>query len=157
MLGGDFMKTLNIGDRVNDFLLKDQFDEEVSLKDFKGKKILVSFHPLAWTSVCMDQMRALERNFHRFEELNVVPIGISVDPEPSKSVWAKAISLDKVKILSDFNPLGEVSKNFGVFIEDMNASGRANFLLDEEGRILWKKIYEISVLPDLEEVFEILE
>lgn len=151
------MKTLNVGDRVRDFKLKDQFSKEVSLADFKGKKVLVSFHPLAWTSVCMDQMRDLERNFHRFEELGVIPIGISIDPEPSKSVWAKALSLEKLRILSDFNPFGEVSKNFGVFIEDMNASGRANFLLDEDGKVLWSKIYELSTLPDLEEVFEVLE
>ena len=38
------------GEKAKEFTLKDQNGEEVSLKDFKGKKVLLSFHPLAWTA-----------------------------------------------------------------------------------------------------------
>lgn len=148
------MKELNLGDKVKDFKLKDQEGKEVSLSDFKGKKVLVSFHPFAWTSVCTDQMRALERNAETLKDNNVVALGLSVDPQPSKAAWANILGLEELRILSDFSPVGEVAKDFGVFVEKMNSSGRANFLIDEEGKLIWKKIYEISELPDIHEILK---
>ncbi len=148
------MKELNLGDKVKDFKLKDQEGKEVSLSDFKGKKVLVSFHPFAWTSVCTDQMRALERNAETLKDNNVVALGLSVDPQPSKAAWANILGLEELRILSDFSPVGEVAKEFGVFVEKMNSSGRANFLIDEEGKLIWKKIYEISELPDIHEILK---
>lgn len=136
-----------------EFTLADQNENPVSLSSFKGKKVLLSWHPLAWTSVCTDQMRALERAYERFAEKNVVVLGLSVDPQPSKAVWAKALCLNQLKILSDFHPVGEVSKAYGNFIDDSGISGRANVLIDEEGKVIWSKQYEILQLPDLEEVF----
>lgn len=151
------MNSLRIGDKVESFNLENQHGNKVSLNEFKGKKILLSFHPLAWTSICTDQMRDLERNFEKFSDLGVVALGLSVDSAPSKSAWAKALSLDKLIILSDYNPFAEVTKNFGVYESKLNASGRANFLLDENLNLIWKKNYELSELPDLQEIFQILE
>ncbi|MDD4085253.1 MAG: redoxin domain-containing protein [Acholeplasmataceae bacterium] len=143
---------IKVGETAPDFTLKDQNGEDVSLSDFVGKKVLLSWHPLAWTSVCTDQMRDLERNIRRFEEKNVIVLGMSVDPAPSKAVWAKALLLSKVRVLADFNPLGRVAKAYGIFSEDFGASKRANILIDEKGNVVWTKKYEIRVLPDVEEV-----
>jgi len=52
-----------------EFTLKDQHGQTFSLADMKGKKVLLSFHPLAWTPVCRDQMLSLEKNFDRFSKL----------------------------------------------------------------------------------------
>ncbi|NLX74574.1 MAG: redoxin domain-containing protein [Synergistaceae bacterium] len=41
---------IKVGQEALDFKLKDQNGKEVNLKDFKGKKVLLSFHPLAWTA-----------------------------------------------------------------------------------------------------------
>jgi peroxiredoxin len=81
-----------------------------------------------------------------------VPLGINVDQPNSKSAWAKVINLKKLHILSDYNPLGEVAKAYGVFIEKMNASGRANILINEEGKVEWVEVYEVSEIPDFKEV-----
>ena len=48
-----------VGAKAPDFSLEDQNGNKVTLSQFKGKKVLLSWHPLAWTSVCTDQMRAL--------------------------------------------------------------------------------------------------
>lgn len=142
--------------KAPDFVLKDQNGEEFRLSDFRGKKVLLSFHPLAWTSVCEKQMRALEKNYERFEALNVVPAGISVDPMPSKNAWAEHMGLKKLRILSDFWPHGEVARLYGIFREKEGFSERANVLVDEEGRVAFFKVYPIRELPDLEEIFELL-
>ena len=76
------------GDKAKDFTLKDQDGKELHLSDLKGIRVLLSFHPLAWTSVCADQMTSLEKARSRFEKHNTVALGISVDTVPSKKAWA---------------------------------------------------------------------
>lgn len=141
-----------VGAKAPDFTLKDQYNNDVALKDLRGKKVLLSSHPLAWTSVCLDQMRALERNFDLLKEKNVVPLGISVDAQPSKAAWAKASGLDQMQILADFHPLGAVAKAYGIFSDEYGMSKRANVLIDEEGTVIWTKKYDIPELPDFEEI-----
>ncbi len=148
---------IKVGEKAENFVLKDQYREDVALKSFLGRKVLLSWHPLAWTSVCTDQMRSLDRNFKRFEESNTIVLGLSVDPLPSKSVWSKALALKNLRILSDFNPLGKVAKDYGLFSERYGASKRGNILIDEEGNVIWTKKYEIHTLPDIEEIFNYIE
>lgn len=81
-----------------------------------------------------------------------MPLGINVDQEHSKSAWAKVINIQKLPMLSDYNPLGKVAKAYGIFLDELNASGRANILIDEEGKVEWVEVYEISEIPDFGEV-----
>ncbi|NJE10495.1 peroxiredoxin [Thermococcus sp. MAR1] len=148
---------MKIGEHAPDFVLKDQDGEEFRLGDFRGKKVLLSFHPLAWTGICEKQMKALEENYERFESLNVVPVGISVDPVPSKKAWAEHIGLKKLRILSDFWPHGEVAKLYGLFREKEGFSERANVLIDEEGKVAFFKVYPIREVPDLGEILGLLK
>ena len=147
---------MEVGEKAPDFVLKDQNGEEFRLNDFRGRKVLLSFHPLAWTGICEKQMKALEENHERFERLNVVPVGISVDSVPTKKAWAEHIGLKKLRILSDFWPHGEVAKLYGLFREKNGFSERANVLVDEEGKVVFLKVYPIREVPDLEEVFRTL-
>ncbi len=61
------MGIVKINDKAKDFTLRDQTGKEIHLSDLKGKKVLLSFHPLAWTSVCALQMKSLEENRERRE------------------------------------------------------------------------------------------
>lgn len=149
-------KTL-IGMESPIFILKDQFGEDFDLSKYRGKKVLLSFHPLAWTSICAKQMLSLEENYERFEKLNTIPIGLSVDPVPSKKAWAESLGLKNLKILSDFWPHGEVAKKFDIFREKEGFSERANIIVDEKGKIIFFKVYPIRELPDIEEIIKFLE
>lgn len=150
-------KTLKINDKYIDFNLKDQDGKVVTLLNLKGKKILLSFHPLAWTSICAKQMKDLDKNFSEFEKLNVYPLGISVDSVPCKKAWADSLNLNNLKILSDFWPHGDVAKLYGIFREKEGFSERANIIIDENGKIIFIKIYPISELPNLDEIFDFLK
>ncbi|HZJ91422.1 MAG TPA: redoxin domain-containing protein, partial [Oscillospiraceae bacterium] len=109
----------------------------------------------AFTSVCTDQMRSLERNFERLKDAGIdVVLGVSVDAQPSKAVWAKAISVEDTLILADFEPKGEMSKAYGVYNEKRGISGRANIIVDEAGFISFAKEYKLSELPDIEEIIQ---
>ncbi|NJE47699.1 peroxiredoxin [Thermococcus sp. GR7] len=148
---------VKVGDVAPDFVLKDQNGEEFRLSDFRGRKVLLSFHPLAWTSICERQMKALEEHYDELEELNVVPVGISVDPVPTKKAWADHMGLKKLRMLADFWPHGEVARKYGFFREKDGISGRANVIIDENGRVAFVKIYPLGELPNLNEILAVLK
>jgi len=149
--------SITVGANAPVFNLKDNRGNMVSLNDFIGKKVLLSWHPLAWTPVCTEQMKSLEVNYARFETLNTIPLGLSVDPVPSKNAWAKELKIANLKLPSDFWPHGAVAKAYGLFRELEGFSERANVIVDESGKILWMKIYDIHQLPDIEEVIQQLK
>ena len=147
--------TIQVNQEAIDFTLKDQNKEDIKLSELKGKKVILSWHPLAYTPVCTDQMRSLERNYDRIQEKgDTVVIGISVDPFPAKAKWADILDLKDIKIVSDFFPYAEVTKAYRLFNEENGASKRANVIIDEEGKVQWVKVYGGSELPDVEEVID---
>jgi len=150
-------KTLKVGDPAPDFRLKDQNKKDIRLSDLKGRKVLLSFHPLAWTPVCSEQMKSLERNFEVFAKWNTVALGLSVDHVPCKNAWAKELGVKSISLLADFWPHGGVAKQYGIFREEGGFSERANIIVDEDQKVAFIKIYEIPQLPDIEEIIEFLK
>ena len=150
------MKKIDVGDMAPDFTLKDNRVQDVSLAEYRGKKVLLSWHPLAWTGVCAQQMKSLEDNLAEFEKYNTVPLGMSIDSYPSKNAWAKELGVANVKLLADFWPHGKVAQDYGLFLDDKGFSARANVLIDEAGKVVWVKVYDIPELPDIEEVLKMV-
>ena len=150
------MKRIDVGDMAPEFTLKDNRVQDVSLAEYRGKKVLLSWHPLAWTGVCAQQMKSLEDNLAEFEKYNTVPLGMSIDSYPSKNAWAKELGVANVKLLADFWPHGKVAQDYGLFLDDKGFSARANVLIDEAGKVVWVKVYDIPELPDIEEVLKVV-
>ena len=145
-----------VGSRTPDFTLSDQNGKPVKLSELKGKKVLLSFHPLAWTKVCAEQMKSLEANYKRFEKLNTIVLGLSVDTVPSKKAWARELAIENTRLLSDFWPHGEVAKLYGIFRDKDGFSERANIIVDENLKVIFAQTYPISQLPDIEEIIKLL-
>lgn len=142
-----------VGKKVEDFKLHDHNEKEVVLSSLAGRKVLLSFHPLAWTGICTQQMQDLDQAYSAFTDLNTVPLGVSVDTVPSKKAWAESMGLKSLQLVADFWPHGDLAKKLGIFREANGFSERANVLLDEQGNVEWIKVYEIKALPNLDEVF----
>ena len=149
-------KLVKQGEKGKSFLLKDNRGKDVQLSDFEGKKVLLSFHPLAWTGVCAKQIKALEKNKKKFDRLNTVALGLSIDTVPSKNAWAKTLGIQNTRLLSDFWPHGKIAKAYGLFRAANGFSERANVILDEKHRVIFVKVYPIAQLPDLKEILKIL-
>ncbi|MGA9388770.1 MAG: redoxin domain-containing protein [Candidatus Bathyarchaeia archaeon] len=151
------MKKVKVGDNALDFSLNDQNEEEFTLSAFKGKKVLLSFHPLAWTPVCSEQMKSLEKNKDVFDSLNTVAVGVSIDTVPSKKAWARSLGIKNSRLLSDFWPHGRVAETYGIFRIKDGFSERANVIVDEKQKVVFFKIYELGQLPDIQEVIDALK
>ena len=150
-------QTIWVGDIAPDFTLRDHHNHEFKLSALAGKKVLLSFHPLAWTPVCAVQMKALEARKAELDTLNTVAVGISVDSFPTKHAWAKELGLKETRLLCDFWPHGAVAHALGVFRKDDGFSERANILVDESGRVAFIKVYDVPQLPDIEEIIAFLK
>ncbi len=146
-----------IGKNASDFDLKDQNGAEFRLSEFKGRKVLLSFHPLAWTDICAKQMQSLEKHKDQFEKLNTTAVGISIDSVPCKKAWAESLGIEDTRLLADFWPHGEVAKKYGIFREKYGFSERANIIVDENGKIIFLRVYEITTLPDINEIIKFLQ
>lgn len=149
-------QTIWVGDIAPDFTLMDHHNREFKLSALAGKRVLLSFHPLAWTPVCADQMKALEAHKATFDRLNTMAVGISVDSFPAKHAWAKELGVKETRLLCDFWPHGAVAHAWGVFRKEEGFSERANIIVDENGRVSFIKVYDIPQLPDLDEIIAFL-
>ncbi|MCE5210319.1 MAG: redoxin domain-containing protein [Deltaproteobacteria bacterium] len=148
---------IKLGKTVKNFTLQDQFGQDFVLSKMKGRRILLSFHPLAWTPVCARQMQSLEKNKKVFDKLNTIAVGLSVDSVPCKAAWAKTLKIKHTKLLADFWPHGGVARNLGLLRERDGISQRANVVLDEAKKVCFVKVYPISELPDIGEIITFLK
>ncbi|MGD0954134.1 MAG: peroxiredoxin [Methanotrichaceae archaeon] len=146
-----------IGENSVDFSLQDQNGKTFRLSEHIGKRVLLSFHPLAWTSVCAKQMRSLEDNKANFSSLNSIAVGISIDSVPCKKAWAESLGIVDTPLLADFWPHGGVAQLYGILREKEGFSERANILVNELGNIAFSRIYELKQLPDIKEIIDVLK
>ena len=149
-------KVVQVGKKLKDFKLKDQNGQDFLLSDCRGKRVLLSFHPLAWTHVCALQMQSLEKNKKALNKLNAAAVGLSVDSVPCKAAWAKSLKIKDTRLLSDFWPHGGVAKSLGILRAE-GISERANIIVDEAGKVMFVKVYPIKQLPDIAEILAVLK
>ena len=148
---------IQLGRKLKNFTLPDQFGQDFQLFHIKGRRVLLSFHPLAWTPVCSMQMQSLEQNKKVWDKFNTLVAGVSVDSVPCKAAWVEALRIKHIRLLSDFWPHGEVAKSLGLFREQNGFSQRANVLVDEQSRVCFFKVYPIGELPDIQEIIAFLK
>lgn len=148
--------SLTPGDAAPDFELRSHRGGSVKLSDLRGKNVVVAFHPLAFTPVCARQMCSYESDMKRFEAADAAVLGISIDPQPSKTAWARELGVTTFDLLSDNHPYGEVARKFGVFREKEGFAERAVFVIDKNGNVAWTRTYDIPEHPQNDDVFSAL-
>ena len=142
--------------KAPDFELPNQFGEHVRLSDFRGKKaVALVFFPLAFSSTCTTELCQLRDNLDLFRDDSVELIGISVDSKATLRAFADAEGYT-FTLLADFWPHGDVSKEYGVFIEEKGFANRATFLIDIDGVIRASFITAPGQARSLEEYTEAL-
>lgn len=129
--------SLGIGDRAPKFTLSNQFGEKISLSDFQGKKnVVVTFYPFAFTGLCTSELCAIRDRRADFINDDTEVLSISCDPVTSLKVFSEQENFTH-SLLSDFYPHGDVSKEYGAFLEEKGFATRATYVIDKEGIIRW--------------------
>ena len=118
-----------------DFELANQYGERIQLGDFHGRRnVALVFFPLAFSSTCTAELCTLRDNLAMFQDHRVELIGISVDSKATLRAFAEDEGYG-FTMLADFWPHGEVSKEYGVFLDHKGFATRATFLVDVDGVI----------------------
>jgi peroxiredoxin len=130
---------VDVGDLAPDFVLKDQDRNEVRLSDFRGKKVVLVFYPFSYSGICSGELCSIRDDVADFSNDDTVTLAISVDSLQVHGAWAKDQGYT-FPLLADFWPHGEVARAYGVFHEDAGAALRATFVLDRDGRVVYKLV-----------------
>ncbi len=147
---------LQAGTQAPDFTLRSGPDATFSLSDLRGKRVIIAFYPGDWSPVCGDQMALYNEILSEFRRHDAELIGISVDSAWSHAAYAKAKNLH-FTLLADFEPKGEVARQYGAYDEGEGTSERALFVLDEAGVISWSYLSPPDVNPGADGILEALE
>jgi peroxiredoxin len=149
--------SLQPGQPAPQFTLVSSALKEVSLSDFKGKKVILHFFPMAFTGVCTTQLCTMRDNFGYYDGLNAVILGISVD-SPFTLAKFKEENHYQFELLSDFNK--GVSAAYDALYEEFvfglkGVSKRAAFVIDEVQNIIYAEVLESAKdLPDFAAIAE---
>ncbi|HEY0177203.1 MAG TPA: redoxin domain-containing protein [Pedobacter sp.] len=130
--------------------------EMVSLSSLRGKNVILAFYPADWSAVCGDQLSLYNELLPAFEKSDAVLIGISVDSAFSHKAFRENRNY-KMTLLADFEPKGEVAKQYGVYRETDGFTERALFVIDKEGIIRWSYLSPIGVNPGANHIIEALK
>jgi peroxiredoxin len=139
-----------------DFTLLDQAGKLVSLRDFRGRPVVLVFYPADWSPVCGDQLALYNEVLPLFEQHSAQVLAISVDGKWCHRAFAEQRNL-RFPLLTDFEPKGAVARQYGVYDEENGLARRALFVLDAQGIIRWSHISPSNVNPGADGILKALE
>jgi thioredoxin-dependent peroxiredoxin len=150
------MADLKLNDIAPDFCLKNQDEEEVCLKDFKGKNVILYFYPKDNTPGCSIEAMTFTKYKDEFEKNNTTIIGVSKDSCESHRKFIKNKNLN-ITLISDTDK--KIQEIYGVWRlkkfmgKEFMGTVRSTFLIDSQGiiRKIWDKV---KVKGHVEEVLK---
>jgi peroxiredoxin len=131
------MNGLSLGGPAPDFILRDQFGQDVSLSSYRGSKaVAIFFYPYAFSGVCTGEMAGIRDRLDEFMTFDTEVLAISCDPVYSLRAFADQDGLN-FPLLSDFWPHGEVCRQFDVFDDARGCPQRSSYVIDKGGLVSW--------------------
>lgn len=118
----------------------------VSNKDFKDKWAVVCFYPADFTFVCPTEIAAMNAHYDDFQELGVEILAVSVDSKFSHKRFVETEPILKgLKLTMGADPSRDVSRAFGVLVEEEGVALRGRFLFNPDGVCVAQEVQADSV------------
>ena len=131
------------GTPAPDFQLPSAPDRTVTLRELRGRPVILAFYPADWSPVCGDQMALYNEVLGEFQRYDATLLGISVDGVWCHAAFARDRNLH-FPLLSDFEPKGAVARRYGAY-------------RDGDGIIRWSYVSPLTVNPGADGILEALE
>jgi len=147
---------LEPGALAPEFTLRSGPDQSMSLRDLRGRPVVLAFYPADWSPVCSDQMGLYAQVMPEFRLFQAAVLGVSVDSVWSHLAFARDRKLN-FPLLSDFEPKGSVSRSYGAYDPNAGESTRALFVIDANGIIRWSLLSPDGINPGAEGILAALE
>ncbi len=157
---------LIVGQKAPDFCMEttknlEALDHKVKLSDYLGKWLILFFYPLDFTFVCPTEIRGFNSRLAEFAELNTDILGVSTDSVYCHRAWIKAKPEDgglgglSYPLAADMTH--QVSRDYGVLLEEQGVALRGLFIIDPEGILRYQVVCDLNVGRSIDETLRVLQ
>lgn len=127
-----------------------------SLKDYRGKWVVLFFYPLDFTFICPTEITDFTANNEGFSKLNAVIFGASTDSCHSHKAWCEgSLGKQAFPLLADMTH--DTSRAYNVLLEDKGIALRGTFIIDPEGVLRYALYHDNGVGRSATETLRVLE
>jgi len=155
-----------VGQKAPDFTMStteniETLDHVVKLEDYQGKWLILFFYPLDFTFVCPTEIKGFNSRLDEFKSIGAEVLGISVDSVYSHRAWIKAAQSEggigniSYPLASDITK--QVSRDYGVLIEEQGISLRGLFIIDPESIIRYQVVCDLNVGRSVDDIIRVLQ
>eukprot|EP00731_Ephydatia_muelleri_P031923 Em0023g430a len=134
---------------------------ELKLSDFKGKYLVFFFYPLDFTFVCPTELLAFSDRLDEFKALNTAVVACSVDSKYTHLAWLNTKRAEggleglRIPLLADLTK--QISKDYGVLLEDLGHTLRGLFIIDDRGILRQITMNDLPVGRSVDETLRLVQ
>ena len=142
-------------------VMPDNSFAELKLSSYRGKYVVLFFYPLDFTFVCPSEIVAFDAALAKFEQKNTQVIGVSVDSHYTHLAWKNTprkeggIGPIKYPLVADLTK--QISKDYGVYLENGGIALRGLFLIDKEGVVRHSLVNDLPIGRSVDEALRVLD
>ncbi len=156
--------SIQVGQPAPDFTTKavvnGQF-EDITLSSFRGKNVILFFWPLDFTFVCPTEIVAFSDAMPKFAERNTVVLGGSIDSHYTHLAWQQRPrtegGLGKINFPMFADLTHEISRTYGVLLENAGIALRGLFLIDKNGIVRHMLVNDLPLGRSVEEALRVVD
>ena len=134
--------------------------QEISLSDYRGKKVVLYFYPLDFTFVCPSEIIAFDHRMSEFEKRNTVVLGCSIDSHFTHLAWRNTavneggIGPVNYPLIADIDK--RIARDYDVLVNEAVAL-RGSFLIDEEGVVRHQVVNDLPLGRNIDEMLRMVD
>jgi len=150
-----------IGQEVANVEVEMYHEEQIKkthFSHFKGKWVVLFFYPADFTFVCPTELQDLARKYDEFKKLNTEILSVSTDTVFAHKAWhdhSEAIKEVQYPMIAD--PTGNLTREFGVYIEDEGIARRGTFIIDPDGVLQAYEVHANNIGRSADELLRKIE
>lgn len=145
-----------IGHAIPDFALDIYQNEQFSrakLSEFRNKWLVLFFYPADFTFVCPTELEEVANKYEQLKSMNVEVISVSTDTTFVHKAWHdQSPAIKKIKFPMAADPTGNLTRSFGVYIEEEGLARRGTFIIDPSGVLKAFEVHDNSIGRNAEEL-----
>ena len=132
--------------------------KKINLSDYKGKWVILFFYPADFTFICPTELGDLASKYKNFQKLNTEILSISTDTVFVHKAWHdQSSTIKKINFPMVADPTGNISRSYGVLIEEEGLALRGTFIIDPEGNLKTIEIHDNGIGRNMDELLRKLQ